>query len=69
MVLERVPCNICESEAADVLYSMDPHKIVKCKDCGLVYVNPRLKEEALKEEVFDKSRALRYTAVVAEDIR
>ncbi|NQT90610.1 MAG: class I SAM-dependent methyltransferase [Candidatus Omnitrophica bacterium] len=28
---------------------MDPHKIVKCKDCGLVYVNPRLKEEALKD--------------------
>jgi len=38
---ERVPCNICGSnETALVLQKWNYH-IVRCVECGLVYVNPR----------------------------
>jgi len=53
MILEYVACNSCESRAATAYCSAPSHygpelfQIVKCRNCGLIFVNPRI---ARKEE-------------------
>lgn len=42
--LRNISCNICASEAADVLFEQgvaQSARIVKCRDCGLIYASPR----------------------------
>ena len=43
---ERVPCALCDSDSFDVLFNCDRFGIqqptVICRNCGLVYSNPRL---------------------------
>ena len=49
--LEHVVCNYCSSDKYSVTYQKKgtavpiQFNIVKCEVCGLVYVNPRVKEE------------------------
>lgn len=58
--LETVDCNLCESNTWAVLYDFDPFKVVRCKNCDLIFVNPRLKEESVadiyKDGYFKNSR-------------
>lgn len=53
MTREFVVCNLCHNNASRHLYikrySGERYQIVKCKSCGLVYMNPRLREEKNKE--------------------
>ncbi|MEW5946645.1 MAG: class I SAM-dependent methyltransferase [bacterium] len=53
-VLEEVVCNLCGSGAAKTLYRVAEFGIVRCRQCGLVYVSPRLPAERLKREVYDE---------------
>ena len=46
-LFEYVNCNLCNSDSTERVMSIDGYNIVKCKECGLVYVNPRLKEKNL----------------------
>ena len=46
--VEWVQCNICSSESTDLLWAKDGFQYVKCKRCGLVYVNPRLTEDEIR---------------------
>ena len=50
--LEEVTCNLCQSNDYGKLYTLKDKNfvffVVKCKRCGLVYLNPRLKQDALK---------------------
>lgn len=39
--LEFVPCDLCEADETELRFSKGPFKIVKCKRCGLSYMNPR----------------------------
>lgn len=51
--LTYVNCNLCGSDDTELLYVKDSLNVVRCKQCGLVYVNPRLpKAHALYEEDF-----------------
>lgn len=49
---EQVPCDICQVSDDDFevearsLYSDERFRIVRCRRCGLVYVNPRIEEQA-----------------------
>ncbi|MEW5768061.1 MAG: methyltransferase domain-containing protein [bacterium] len=43
----EVSCNICGSNDSRLLVVKNSFRVVKCQECGLVYVNPRLTEEAL----------------------
>jgi SAM-dependent methyltransferase len=43
---EEVPCVICGIRDEEFLFNT-PESIVKCRRCGLVYVNPRLDIESL----------------------
>ncbi len=43
-VLEITPCPICKSSNMSVLHTFEPFKVVSCRNCRLIYLNPRLKE-------------------------
>lgn len=45
--LEFVACNICKKNDYKVYLKKDTFTIVKCQNCGLIYVNPRLNENEL----------------------
>ncbi len=48
MKMESVNCAICGEDNTDILYVVDSFRIVRCSNCGLVYVNPRLSNDELK---------------------
>lgn len=45
--LERVPCNLCQSDQTRSFAKRKGMDVVQCRNCGLVYVNPRLNSEQL----------------------
>ena len=48
-MLERPPCNICNLDNCEILVQDGLSNIVRCRNCGLVYRNPReSKEESLE---------------------
>ena len=55
--MEYVSCNLCASNKTELLFvSKDmllnkpgQFRIVKCKNCGLIYLNPRPSESALRQ--------------------
>lgn len=49
--VEPVRCCVCD-EAGDRLYDVRPFAVVRCPRCGLVFVSPRLRAQAL-QEVYD----------------
>ena len=51
--LEEVNCNLCQSSDCRLLVVENSLPIVSCKDCGLVYVNPRPTEKGLTK-FYDK---------------
>ncbi|MFH1538258.1 MAG: class I SAM-dependent methyltransferase [bacterium] len=53
--LEKTNCDLCGSGEKMLLYDKSPFLIVRCAECGLVYVSPRLSVRALKEEVYDEA--------------
>ncbi len=43
-MLETIPCNICDSTEFEVVYvagRAQQNQIVRCRNCGLMYANPR----------------------------
>jgi 2-polyprenyl-3-methyl-5-hydroxy-6-metoxy-1,4-benzoquinol methylase len=48
-VLERVPCNLCGADDTTPVAEIDGFHIVRCRQCGLVYVNPRYRDDLLQE--------------------
>jgi len=46
--LEYVRCNLCGADNTTLLRSEGPLNLVRCRQCGLVYVTPRLTEEAIQ---------------------
>ena len=53
-LLEHVTCNLCGSDDSDTVHSQGVFGIVKCRSCGLTYVNPRLSPQALAKEYDEK---------------
>lgn len=45
--LEYVDCNLCKKNDTKVYLKKDNFSIVKCQNCGLIYVNPRPTEHEL----------------------
>ena len=44
---EYVLCAMCGQDDASPLVTKNGFRVVRCRNCGLVYVNPRLKPQAL----------------------
>lgn len=63
--LEYVKCDICGTKDHDIFIRLQDHKygtkgewnVVKCKNCGLFFTNPRLCEKALNA-VYEESARL-----------
>lgn len=49
MKLEQTACCLCGSAAADPWAAENGYTMVKCRDCGLVYLNPRPAAEDIDE--------------------
>ncbi len=47
--LQYVNCNICGFDETHIITIQNGYKVVKCKKCNLVYVNPRLTQKAITE--------------------
>lgn len=48
-VLENVRCNLCGSHDTEPVAEVDSFHIVRCRQCGLIYVNPRYREDVLEQ--------------------
>jgi len=48
-LLESVRCNLCGADDTVHVVEIDGFHIVKCRQCGLVYVNPRYRQRQLQE--------------------
>lgn len=46
-LMEKINCRICNSGDYSALFVKNGFDFVRCQDCGLVYVNPQLKEKAI----------------------
>lgn len=68
--MENIDCSLCGSARSRLLFRRKDHRlqvteelfdVVRCRDCGMVYVNPRPDEEAIKQyytnEFYDAERA------------
>lgn len=47
--MEYINCNICNTDETRMITIQNNYRVVKCKNCGLVYVNPRPTQETLIE--------------------
>lgn len=71
--LEQVNCPLCRSDKFAKLYPHYYSRIVRCKNCNLIYTNPRLKKNYLKnlysEEYFnnENSGVLGYEHYVKDE--
>lgn len=45
--LEHVKCGLCGADDTELVTVEDSFRIVRCKRCGLIYLNPRPKEKDL----------------------
>ena len=61
MSAEYVSCNLCGADETQLLFVKDNCKVVKCKRCSLVYINPRARKEGLKE-IYSRDYSLGYLA-------
>ncbi len=55
--LEYVNCNLCGDSKTTLLFIKDGYRHVRCDSCGLIYVNPRLKNSKETLDSFYGSNA------------
>lgn len=69
--LERVACPLCDGRDADPALAKDGFAIVRCRGCGLVFVNPRLPVGDLEQLYTDQviSPAAYYVRTETQDER
>jgi 2-polyprenyl-3-methyl-5-hydroxy-6-metoxy-1,4-benzoquinol methylase len=45
--VQEIPCNLCQAQDSEKLYEKGGLEIARCRQCGLVYANPRLTQEEI----------------------
>lgn len=45
--IETPLCPLCHSSSASIIHIFDPFKVASCRKCGMIYLNPRLKESVI----------------------
>ena len=58
-LLSERSCPVCESTSSEYQFVKDGFHFVKCKECHLLYVNPSLRESALKA-YYEDSKAIDF---------
>jgi hypothetical protein len=46
-----VDCNLCGGAEKELLFDKDGFRHVRCRDCGLVYVTPRLSDHIGQQKI------------------
>ncbi len=62
--MREMPCLFCGVHEERLRFRDDPYRVVECRRCGLVYVNPRLPSDRLHEmyqdEYWESDRAKEF---------
>lgn len=69
--MEYVNCNLCNSSEYKLFREIYGHRLVKCKQCGLVYLNPRPTQQEINEEYsaeYHIGRLLRRKPITDDEI-
>ena len=64
-------CNLCNSNEYKLFKEIDGYRLVKCRQCGLVYLNPRPTQQEISEEYsaeYHIERLLRQEPKTEEEI-
>ena len=61
-----VNCCLCNSSESTIIGEDNSFKIVKCKECGFVYVNPRPTQESLRR-YYNSFYPQKYESDIVED--
>lgn len=48
-MLEHISCAVCDSQNYKPIFQKQSFRLVRCENCGLVYVNPRLSDKDLNQ--------------------
>jgi len=48
--MKYINCNLCNSNEYKLFKEIDGYRLVKCRNCGLVYLNPRPSQQEIKEK-------------------
>lgn len=48
--MKYINCNLCNSNEYKLFKEIDGYRLVKCSNCGLVYLNPRPSQQEINEE-------------------
>jgi 2-polyprenyl-3-methyl-5-hydroxy-6-metoxy-1,4-benzoquinol methylase len=82
--LEYVNCNLCGNSKTKLLFIKDNYRHVRCNSCGLIYVNPRLKDsketldsfyapgensESLIKSLFDRDYSLKRQKIFCAELK
>jgi SAM-dependent methyltransferase len=68
MEVERIPCPLCQNPSYQPLFVHGEEEQVRCKSCGLIYVNPRQAQREIEafyeEEYYALGQRIDYEARV-----
>ncbi len=70
--LEKTACPLCASVMASIEQRFPPFSVLRCEECSLVYLSPRLRESAVRtlyeqEGYFGHNEPLGYTDYAAQE--
>jgi SAM-dependent methyltransferase len=65
--LETTNCLICQSSNSSIIHTFRQLNVVICRECGLVYLNPRLKELTMRTAYRSENYFLRSVDAGYED--
>jgi 2-polyprenyl-3-methyl-5-hydroxy-6-metoxy-1,4-benzoquinol methylase len=51
---DRVGCGLCGSDEYETRFQEGPFSVVTCRECGVTFVTPRLKDASLIDEVYNE---------------
>jgi len=54
-LVEEIPCPLCGGGDHAELFEKEGFRFVECRECGLVFVNPQLREEVYEDVYKDQS--------------
>ena len=67
--LEHVPCNLCSANDAEPFLQLDGWPVVRCRACGLAYVDPRPSMAAIRASYGEDAGPAGWTAQYLEQYR
>ena len=47
--VEIACCQVCAGERSRLMFESPPYRVLRCADCGLVWVTPRIADHAITE--------------------